>query len=69
MIKAEIYKNLTVVSDDLIMDTFTHPYKSDNYEFMYDGIQWRGIDSSDIVMKSDEQIDRQIYKILSKLNK
>ena len=69
MIKAEIYQNLTVVSDDLIMDTFTHPYKSDNYEFMYDGVMWRGIDSSDIVMRSDEQIDRQIYKILSKLNK
>ena len=69
MLKAEIYKNLTTVSDDLIMDTFTHPYKSDNYEFMYDGIMWRGIDSSDIVMRSDEQIDRQIYKILNKLNK
>ena len=69
MIKAEIYQNLTVVSDDLIMDTFTHPYKSDNYEFMYDGVMWRGIDSADIVMRSDEQIDRQIYKILSKLNK
>lgn len=69
MLKVEIYKNLTTVSDDLIMDTFTHPYKSDNYEFMYDGIMWRGIDSSDIVMRSDEQIDRQIYKILSKLNK
>ena len=71
MIKAEIYKNLTTVSDDLIMDTFTHPYcpQVGNFGYMYDGIQWRGIDSSDIVMRSDEQIDRQIYKILSKLNK
>jgi hypothetical protein len=67
MIKAEIYRNLATVSDDTIMDTFTHPYKSDNYEFMYDGIMWRGIDSGDIVPKSDEAIDRMIYKILSKI--
>ena len=62
MIKAEIYKNLTNVSDDTIIQTFS-------YTTVAHGIYYDGLYEGDRVMRTDEQIDRQIYDILSKLNK
>lgn len=60
MIKAEIYKNLTTVSDDDILQTFS-------YVSVATGIFYDGLFEGDREMRADEQIDNMIYKLLSKI--
>lgn len=65
IIPKPIHTNLTMVSDDEVMDTFSHPYTTEGW--MWNGVMWRGVDVSDRVMKDEEVIDRNIYTLLKRL--
>jgi len=64
--KAELKQNFESVSDDVVMDLFSYKHAG---EFMDNGYYWRGVDSSDRIMKDVEAIDKSIYKVLAKLYK
>lgn len=62
-----ILNNFKEVSDDTIMSIFTH--RTHFCEWMYDGLQWRGVDIGDREMNTDDSIDKHIYTILEKTKK
>ena len=69
MIK-ELSTNFEFINDDILLDTFSKPMVfNPDCEFIWDGDGWVGIDSSHRVMKDEDTIDRNIYKVLSKLYK
>lgn len=65
IIPKPIHTNLTMVSDDEVMDMFSHPHTKEGW--MWNGVMWRGVDISDRVMKDEELIDRNIYMVLKRL--
>ena len=48
------------------MDTFSYIHSG---EFMDNGYYWRGVDSSDRILKNEDAVDKSIYKVLAKLYK
>ena len=62
----ELSINFEVINDDILMDTFSQIHSG---EFMDNGYYWRGVDSSDRILKNEDAVDKSIYKVLSKLYK
>lgn len=62
MNSSEIHKNLSNISDEDILQTFS-------YVSVSSGIFYDGLYEGDREMRTDEQIDKVIYSVLSELEK